>query len=603
MKMASAKTKILTGFLTVCMILSLLSITAWAADINYIQRIHVDYTYIEYKAGETPRTTAEVTEGECTVAYEYWREIHQEEAGSVWTGTGRYWYSDPDKMASLAADKRITKFEAGHTYSYNIVLAADVGYFIGRDKTVVSVGKYEWGTPGSSTNLAIKDTSKTLFIYSPYSITVPEDSNDKVITGVSVISVNKDLDSTRPVTFTAKASTWCADKFDVTEEAWEAAYTGNGSVNDIIKSTDSAPRAPIAGRVYWYSIVLTAKEGYVFSKDFSDKNCRIKEGSEVTFALGGFLYEGNFFVSDDGKTLTAWEFMDPVTAKGNTQNTIDKAVISDAKFNYQPGDVPQAGAKVAFADDLDKYEIVFESWEQMENGNPVAFWYSDDSQYISDMERITQFESGKSYMYSIRLRAKPGYTFDDNCPVTVNDAEVNNVNVIKTLDGLFVTAVKTITPQASGTVPDYKVVDGAGGVWTKNTDGTLTFRSNGDFSRFTGVKVDGNLISSDNYEVVPGSSSVTLKFGYLDTLADGMHTLTLVYSDGECSADFEIKSARSDGGTTPEKPDAGNTGAGKTPQTGDSNYVLWIALLLASGGVLIGMAIFTKRKNVSVKNK
>ncbi len=71
-------------------------------------------------------------------------EIEQKTEGSVWTSTGRYWYSDSSKMASLAADKQITQFEAGHHYSYNIVLKTNSGYFIS-DDTIVSVGDYEWG--------------------------------------------------------------------------------------------------------------------------------------------------------------------------------------------------------------------------------------------------------------------------------------------------------------------------------------------------------------------------------------------------------------------------------------------------------------------------
>ena len=93
--------KLLTVFLALCMVMALVPLAA-LADIHYIPRIHVSYTHVDYKAGDTPRATAEVTEGNCSVAFEYWRELEQKEAGSVWTGTGRYWYSDPAKMASLA---------------------------------------------------------------------------------------------------------------------------------------------------------------------------------------------------------------------------------------------------------------------------------------------------------------------------------------------------------------------------------------------------------------------------------------------------------------------------------------------------------------------
>ena len=119
----------------------------------YMQKVKVAYTHIGYKAGDTPRKTASVTEGNCTVAYEYWREIYQKVEGGVWSGTGRYWYSDSEKMASLAEDKHITQFEAGHHYSYNIVLVANSGYFFSDEETVVSVGDYEWGTPSNHTNL------------------------------------------------------------------------------------------------------------------------------------------------------------------------------------------------------------------------------------------------------------------------------------------------------------------------------------------------------------------------------------------------------------------------------------------------------------------
>lgn len=100
--------KLLSILLVLCMALTIVPITAFAAGVNYIDKISVTYTAPDYKAGDAPQAAASVTEGECSVAYEYWREIEQKTEGSVWTGTGRYWYSDSSKMASLAADKQIT---------------------------------------------------------------------------------------------------------------------------------------------------------------------------------------------------------------------------------------------------------------------------------------------------------------------------------------------------------------------------------------------------------------------------------------------------------------------------------------------------------------
>ena len=100
--MKTKSKKLLTILISLCMVLSLSPISTFATEVSYIPKVSVAYEYINYKAGETPRATAYVTEGNCTVAYEYWSEIYQKEEGGVWFGTGRYWYSDPDKMASLS---------------------------------------------------------------------------------------------------------------------------------------------------------------------------------------------------------------------------------------------------------------------------------------------------------------------------------------------------------------------------------------------------------------------------------------------------------------------------------------------------------------------
>ena len=143
------------------------------------------------------------------------------------------------------------------------------------------------------------------------------------------------------MSFTASPAASCAGLFDVTEEGWEAARSESDPRDDVIKSTDAAPRAPIAGREYWYSIVLTAKDGYVFSKDLSDDSFRIKEGSGVTFTLDGVSYKGAFHVSDDGKTLTAPVTVvstgAPQTTGGDTvPDTTGSATDSGAPDKSQP---------------------------------------------------------------------------------------------------------------------------------------------------------------------------------------------------------------------------------------------------------------------------
>ena len=149
------------------------------------------------------------------------------------------------------------------------------------------------------------------------------------------------------------------------------------------------------------------------------------------------------------------------------------------------------------------------------------------------------------------------------------------------------------------TTVDYKIIEGANGAWTQNSDGTLTFRANGEFSKFTGVKVDGKLIDRENYTAKSGSTIVTLSKDYLATLPVGNHSLTVVFNDGECSTDFTVKAAGDNtnpgDNTKPgETVTPGNNADG--PQTGDhSSIVLAVAVLLVSGGALTVLAIAKKK--------
>ena len=720
MKERTLKTKLLTVLLTLCMVLSIVPITAFAAGVNYIDKISVTYTAPDYKAGDAPQAAATVTEGNCSVAYEYWREIYQPEGGGVWQGTGRYWYSDADKMASLAADKQITQFEAGHSYSYNIVLKADSGYFISGDTTDISVGNYNWGTVDKTPNLEIKNMSTELHIHSPYSIDIPADDAPIAITLVDFGNVWKNLDSTKPVVFTTELNpnTDCPKQMEITDQAW---------VENDSSASISSNAYPEAGKEYVYEITLTAKEGYYFQTFYGTFDGKvIVDGVEKYSSGHGDAVPD---VYDNGKTLKVKVYPAVIATNGTSQGdtTINNAYIENVKFDYRPGDAPQATAQVEDSSS-DRYEIAYECWEEMENGEPVAFWYSDESKYIPSMKRITQFEDGKTYMYSIELKQKDGYTFADNCSVMINWSPISaTANVVKTVDGLFAMNVETIRPQSTkeisvieinnatltfkdgdkpvftGTVPendqyafrcewwsldentgivstepewggdiytnkitafetgktyhygvyvtaytadispdaklkingreveytrigdendtqsfwvetdltmtptaagasDYKMIEGANGTWTQNSNGTLVFRANGDFSKFTGVKVDGTLIDAKNYTAVSGSTVITLKADYLKTLSAGTHKITVVYTDGECSANFEVKKAASEQTkpTEGDKTDTTKPAGGKdtiSPQTGDnSNLALWFVVLFVSGAGVLGTTVYSKRK-------
>jgi hypothetical protein len=132
-------------------------------------------------------------------------------------------------------------------------------------------------------------------------------------------------------------------------------------------------------------------------------------------------------------------------------------------------------------------------------------------------------------------------------------------------------------------VPDrfsYVNTSGAGSVWNKTKPG-LTFRfertvnEKATFAHFVGIMVDGAAVEAKSYEAKIGSVIITLKPEYLETLAAGEHTLTVMFDDGD---DVTVK-------FTIEEP--------LTPATGDENDMeLWFILMAAA----FVTAAMTKKK-------
>ena len=254
---------------------------------------------------------------------------------------------------------------------------------------------------------------------------------------------------------------------------------------------------------------------------------------------------------------------------------------------------------------------------------PVRFWYSDaaENAKLADDQKITAFKEGKNYMYCINLEAVDGNFFadvDTGLTMTLNGETVDasKITVDEGCDSLYAMELKTMQPTVAQST--YNFLEGENVSWTQGGNGTLRFRVNGEISKFTGVKVDGTLVSADNYTTQSGSTIITLKSSYLKDLSVGTHKITVIYTDGECSADFEIK--RATGGTTTETTTEATTEGGKSssgaatatattenttatnaPKTGDdSNPLVWIVLLAAPCG---GMAVVVRYKSKYLEKK
>lgn len=116
----------------------------------------------------------------------------------------------------------------------------------------------------------------------------------------------------------------------------------------------------------------------------------------------------------------------------------------------------------------------------------------------------------------------------------------------------------------------YDIVKGDGSSWTKGTDGSITFTVNGPISKCSGIKIDGKAVDAQHYDVKAGSTIITLKASYLETLAAGEHSITVVYTDGETSGTFDVQAKST------------------TPATGDNSHLmLWFSLMIVSCAAIL----------------
>ena len=428
-------------------------------------------------------------------------------------------------------------------------------------------------------------------------------------------------DGDTPV-FTAKVAEEDKGKYYISSEQWSE-LDENGNKVKWCSSYDSENpqdesqllKTFEAGKTYYYSVTIVCLSWDV---SFTKQTPVIINGESFTVTN---KKNGEDYVVVDAQNVKRMTVPEEI-------KTID---VTNATLSYHAGDTPKATATLS-GENAAKYKIAYEYWEEMEQQSdgsvvPVRFWYSDaaENAKLADDKKITTFEEGKTYVYSIKLETVNGNFFvsvDSGLTMTLNGEVVNVQNMTVSVEGnsVFVTALKTLKPIAVQS--DYKFLEGENGSWTQNSDGTLRFRANGEFSKFTEVKVDGILVSADNYTAQSGSTIIIFKSSYLKSLSAGTHKITVVYTDGECSANFEVKQVAE--GTTSDATTETNSNAStatttaaasdttaaegkaasatatvtKAPKTGDdSNPLIGLILLVAACGGMAGCAAYGKRKH------
>ena len=120
--------------------------------------------------------------------------------------------------------------------------------------------------------------------------------------------------------------------------------------------------------------------------------------------------------------------------------------------------------------------------------------------------------------------------------------------------------------------------------WNKGSDISASFTSNADVSDFLYVRVDGKVVDRSNYDVAEGSTIVTFKAKFLETLSEGKHQVEIVSTTGIASGVIKIKGPAAEPSEETTQPSTADT----VPKTGtNSGGYPWLALLLLSTGGLL----------------
>lgn len=360
--------------------------------------------------------------------------------------------------------------------------------------------------------------------------------------------------------------------------------------HNLVKIEYKAPTCTVNGNEeYWTCDTC--------DKYFSDANgdTEIAKDSWIISAINHDWNDAVYTWSDDGSTCTATR-----TCKNDSAHTeTSKATVTDAQTK-----VPTCTEKGETT-----YTATFEAdWAVTQTkvivdipatghsyGEPEWSW-SEDGKTCTVTFTCEKDENHKE-------SPKVDVTSAVKKPATCTETGVTTYTATVEFNGQTHTDTKDVADipatghsyengkcTVCGTIdPDFKVTitAGANGTWQKGTKDGLSFISNAAFAHFLKVQVDGKDLDASNYTVKEGSTIVTLKAEYLETLSVGKHTLAIVSETGTATTEFTVKAAAVTDDT-------------QSPQTGDdSNIALWIAVLLAAGTALTGTAVYSRKRKYS----
>ena len=299
----------------------------------------------------------------------------------------------------------------------------------------------------------------------------------------------------------------------------------------------------------------------------------------------------------DGYKFEDWYVDSDFSARFNFSTAINGDTVVYARYIKLikevniTAELPKLGETITKEDSMQVPQLVLtvdgEGYRMPETETGLMmYWLDPAGEGLADGLEI---EPETGYQVVLFALANKGYAFADDVVVKINGVATTVFDMGEANEGMEILA--TITTDS------LKIIGGKDQTHIKGTSDGLTITCNGGFRQFRGLRVGTTELDASAFDSKAGSTIVTLKPDYLNSLELGTYQISFLYQgDRECSTNFTIAKAN--------EPAQGGGGGGQAPApaatnspvTGDT-ITVWILIMTMSGLAMIGIIYNLRRKN------
>lgn len=197
----------------------------------------------------------------------------------------------------------------------------------------------------------------------------------------------------------------------------------------------------------------------------------------------------------------------------------------------------------------------------------------------------------------------------------LNSSSGNKVTINEIRDDYFTNYNFNLTFKYGNskiTPTEYKFIEGSNQTYTINQSKELTFRIDAEYNKFNNkIYVDNQLIDIKNFESKSGSTIITFKNDFANTLTIGEHLLKVEFNDGSATTKFKVDKLEETPKNNEKENNNSNMDTNKentlktenkisNPKTGD-NIVIYIVIFAVAFISIVALMIIKKTKKTSNK--